>query len=101
MDCSRIPPFDTPGSLFIRVRAMSSCGCRSITSLLATRSSLAALPKIECGTGLNWMTIWVRFSGIRLPVRRKKGTPAQRQLSMSARSATKVSVPDFWPRSCS
>ena len=29
-----------------------------------------------------------------LPVRKKKGTPAQRQLSMSQRSATNVSVSD-------
>ncbi len=56
-------------------------------------------PKMEWGTGLNCMTISVRFSASRLPVRMKKGTPAQRQLSMSARMATKVSVSDFWPRS--
>ncbi len=31
-------------------------------------------------------------SAICLPVRRKKGTPAHRQLSISHRSATKVSV---------
>ncbi|MNN35461.1 hypothetical protein D3C81_1493110 [compost metagenome] len=56
---------------------------------------------MEWGTGLNWMTISVRFSGRRLPVRMKKGTPAQRQLSMSARMATKVSVSEAWPRSSS
>ncbi len=31
-------------------------------------------------------------SAMHLPVRRKNGTPAQRQLSTSARRATKVSV---------
>jgi hypothetical protein len=54
---------------------------------------------MEWGTGLNWMTISVRFSASRLPVRRKKGVPAQRQLSISTRTATKVSVSDGWPRS--
>ena len=36
---------------------MSSSGCRSMTSRLAIESSSARSPKIECGTGLNWMTI--------------------------------------------
>ena len=35
-------------------------------------------------------SVWV--TGSRLPVRMKKGTPAQRQFSMSSRSAAYVSV---------
>ena len=87
-----------PGRLFITVREMSSSGCSSMIMRLAGASP-SSLSKIEWGTGLNWMTISVRFSGRRLPVRMKKGTPAQRQLSMSARMATKVSVSDGAPRS--
>ena len=34
----------------------------------------------------------VASTGIALPARMKNGTPAQRQLSTSSRSATKVSV---------
>ena len=72
-----------------------------MTMRLALSSSCPLSPKIECGTGLNWITISVRFSGSRFPVRRKKGTPAQRQLSMSTRMATKVSVSESAPRSSS
>ena len=35
-------------------------------------------------------------SAIRLPVRRKNGTPAHRQLSISHRRATNVSVSESW-----
>ena len=65
-----MPPWDNPGALFISTSSMSSSGCRSITSWLAVKSALAAGPKMEWGTDLNWMTIWVRRSGRRLPVRR-------------------------------
>ena len=37
----------------------------------------------------------VTLSAMHLPARMKKGTPDQRQLSISSRSATKVSVLDF------
>jgi len=47
------------------------------------------------------MAISLARVGSRLPVRRKNGTPAQRQLSMKAWSATNVSVCDvlFTPAS--
>ena len=44
------------------------------------------------GTLFRWMEISLARFGSRLPVRRKNGTPAQRQLSMKTCSATKVSV---------
>ena len=40
-----------------------------------------------CGTGLSWTAISVTLRASRLPVRRKIGTPAQRQLWTSSRSA--------------
>jgi hypothetical protein len=40
-----------------------------------------------CGTGLSWTAISVTLRARRLPVRRKIGTPAQRQLLTSRRSA--------------
>ncbi len=96
-----MPLSDKPGDLFISCSSTSSSGCRSMISRFGDRSSLPAPPKMECGTFLNWIMICVRRSGRRLPVRRKNGTPAHRQLSMSARSATKVSVVLGWPRSVS
>ena len=41
----------------------------------------------RCGTGLSWTAISVTLRASRLPVRRKIGTPAQRQLWTSRRSA--------------
>ncbi len=76
---------------------MSSSGCRRIKSWLGRMSARLSPWKIECGTGLNWMKISVSRSGSLLPVRRKNGTPAQRQLSMWAWMATKVSVSEAWP----
>jgi hypothetical protein len=49
-------------------------------------------PSAECGTGRKLTTISATRSASRLPVRRKNGTPAQRQFSISAFSATNVSV---------
>ena len=54
--------------------------------------ALARRPSIGCGHRRNATTISVRRSQSRLPVRRKKGTPDQRQLSTRAPRATKVSV---------
>jgi hypothetical protein len=47
-----------------------------------------------CGGSRNAMEMMRAPSAICLPVRRKNGTPAQRQLSTSARSDTNVSVSD-------
>ena len=44
------------------------------------------------GGSLNAIEMMRAPSAIRLPVRRKKGTPDQRQLSMVQRRAMKVSV---------
>jgi hypothetical protein len=47
----------------------------------------------SCSGGVrNWTRTSVNFCGMRLPWRSRIGTPAQRQLSISARIATKVSV---------
>ena len=50
--------------------------------------------KSRCGTSLNWIAISDARFGSRFPVRRKNGTPDQRQSSTSKRAATNVSVSD-------
>jgi hypothetical protein len=62
------------------------------------------------GTFLNFRVISLILSASPLPVRKKNGTPAHRQLSMSSSIAEKVSVvesdatpcssryPSYWPR---
>src|ERR1700722_923210 len=65
---------------------------------------------IDLGGSRNAIETMRAPSAISLPVRRKNGTPAQRQLSISQRSAMNVSVsesrdtpslqryPSYWPR---
>ena len=48
-------------------------------------------------SGVNWTAISVTRRASRLPVRSRNGTPAHRQLSISARRATYVSVTESRP----
>src|SRR3546814_4142179 len=50
----------------------------------------------QCETGLNDTTTSVVREGMRLPVTSRNGTPAQRQLSIQALRATKVSTSLSW-----
>ena len=50
---------------------------------------------IESGGSLNAIEMIRAPSASFLPVRRKNGTPAQRQLSISIRRAMKVSVSEY------
>ena len=70
-----------PSSGWMRIVRWSRCG-RSIS---LPRNTLN-------GTLRNFSVISVDFLAKHLPVRRKKGTSAQRQLSMSTRNAANVSM---------
>jgi len=48
--------------------------------------------KIMCGGWRNWITIWVLAHDMALPLRSRKGTSCQRQLSMYNLTAPKVAV---------
>ena len=79
-----------PGSLAIICSWMCSSGCRRIIRRLTDLCGES--PKMVKGRSANSITISDWRAAMRLPVRRKIGTLAQRQLLMWALSATKVSV---------
>ena len=80
-----------PGSLAIICIWIDSSGCSVMMSRFGVEAA-ACSAKIENGGSENSMMISEWRVCIRLPVRRKKGTPAQRALLTWARIATKVSV---------
>ena len=69
-----------------------SLGCIVRTIWLGCGPTDPCATKPMCGTGLRITAISVSLRASRLPVRSRIGTPAQRQLSTSRRSAAYVSV---------
>ena len=69
-----------------------SLGCTVRTSTLGRTPVDISDWNATCGTGLSVTAISVTLRARRLPVRRYIGTPAQRQLWTSRRSAAYVSV---------
>ena len=76
-----------PGTLAAKRSRIPSSGWIRIASRFGSGSA-PALRKSIMGGRLNWTAISVARRGRRLPVRRKKGTPAQRQLCTPTRRAT-------------
>ena len=64
-----------------------SLGCTVRISWLGCTPTEPSDWKARCGTGLSCTAISVTLRASRLPVRRKIGTPAQRQLWTSSCSA--------------
>ena len=70
-----------PGTLAPIFRETPSSGWTRTTRTFGSRPSVSWRAKGVWGEEWNWMAISVAFFGILFPARRKKGTPAQRQLS--------------------
>ena len=81
-----------PGTFAPSESETPSLGCTVMTSWFGRTSWVPSCWKPRCGTGLRATAISVTLRARRLPVRRYIGTPAQRQLSTSRRSAAYVSV---------
>ena len=81
-----------PGTFAPSESDTPSLGCTVMTSWFGRTSCVPSCWKPRCGTGLRTTAISVTLRARRLPVRRYIGTPAQRQLSTSRRSAAYVSV---------
>ena len=64
-----------------------SFGCTARISRFGCTPTEPSEANARCGTGLSWTAISVVLRDSRLPVRRKNGTPSQRQLWTSSRSA--------------
>ncbi len=76
-----------PGIFVPSERETPSLGCTARTSVFGCTPTEPLDWKARCGTGLSVMAISVTLRARRLPVRRTNGTPAQRQLAISSRSA--------------
>ena len=81
-----------PGIFAPRESATPSFGWTVRISWLGWTPTEPSDLKARCGTGLSCTAISVTLRVSRLPVRRKIGTPAQRQLCTSRRSAAYVAV---------
>src|ERR1700704_5188082 len=80
------------GTLAAKRSEMPSSGWMWRVRAFGSTSRIAWRPNVRGGGRLNCTRIVVERFGIRLPARRKKGTPAHRQLSIASFNAAYVSV---------
>src|SRR2546427_12787387 len=80
-----------PGILAAIFSEAPSCGWMRITSTLGVNSWTAVFANGRCGGFLNWIAISEAPLGNRLPVRKKNGGAAPRQLSVLKGTAPKGS----------